>query len=44
MDYPAKKLGIAIMFTGRHTRAVESDLIHAYMNSFGDTPPHNYRL
>jgi hypothetical protein len=44
LDYPVKKLGIALLFTGRFTRGVERDLIHAYMNSFGDTPPLNYRL
>jgi hypothetical protein len=44
LDYPAEKLGIALMFTGRDTRAVERDLLHAYINSFGDTPPLNFRL
>jgi hypothetical protein len=44
LDYPTEKLGIALLFTSRHTRGVERDLLHAYINSFGDTPPLNYRL
>jgi hypothetical protein len=44
LDYPPAKLGIALLFTGKSTRSVERDLIHAYINSFGDTPPLNYRL
>jgi hypothetical protein len=44
LDFPLNKLGVALLFTGRDTTGVESDLIRAYMNSFGDTPPLNYRL
>jgi hypothetical protein len=44
LDFPPSKLGIALLFTGRHTRGVERDLIRAYINSFGDAPPLNYRL
>jgi hypothetical protein len=45
LDYFPDKLGIALLFTTvSDTRGVERDLIHAYMNSFGDTPPLNYRL
>lgn len=44
LDYFRGQLGVALMFTGRHTRAIERDLLHAYINSFGDTPPLNYRL
>jgi hypothetical protein len=29
LDYPAEKLGIALMFTGRDTRSVEQDLLNA---------------
>jgi len=43
-DYPPERLGVALLYTGSSTRGVERDLIHAYMNSFGDTPPLNYRL
>jgi hypothetical protein len=44
LDFAPNKLGIALLFTGRDTRGVERDLIRAYMNSFGDAPPLNYRL
>jgi len=44
LDYFPRKLGITLLFTVRDTRGVERDLIKAYMNSFGDTPPLNYRL
>jgi len=44
LNYPPEQLGIALMFTGRHTRGGERDLVRAYMNSFGDTPPLNYKL
>ncbi|WP_156527877.1 hypothetical protein [Bradyrhizobium stylosanthis] len=44
LDFPEEKLGVALMFTGRHTRSVERDLLHAYINSFGEMPPLNYRL
>jgi hypothetical protein len=44
LDFPLNKLGVALLFTGHDTTGVERDLIHAYMNSFGDTPPLNYKL
>jgi hypothetical protein len=44
LNFPLNKLGVALLFTDRDTTGVERDLIHAYMNSFGDTPPLNYRL
>ena len=44
LDYPPEKLGVAVMFTGRSTRGVERDLLSAYINSFGEMPPLNYRL
>jgi hypothetical protein len=44
LDYPAEKLAVALMFTDRLTKAIESDLLHAYINSFGEMPPLNYRL
>jgi len=44
LSFPSHKLGIALMFTGRDTSGVEKDLIKAYINSFGDAPPLNYRL
>jgi hypothetical protein len=44
LDFPLNKLGVALLFTMPHTKMVERHLIHAYMNSFGDAPPLNYRL
>lgn len=45
LDFFPNKLGIAVLFTTlSDTRSVERDLIRAYMNSFGDTPPPNYKL
>jgi hypothetical protein len=45
LDYFPKKLGIALLFTSlSDTKSVEKDLIRAYMNSFGDTPPLNYKI
>lgn len=44
LDYPPEKLGVAMMFTGRSTRGVEKDLLRAYINSFGEMPPLNYRI
>ena len=43
LKLPPSRLAIALMFTGRFYGGVESDLIKAYMNTFGDTPPLNYR-
>ena len=45
LDFYPNKLGIALHFTTlSDTRSVERDLIRAYINSFGDTPPLNYKL
>jgi hypothetical protein len=45
LDYFPNKLGIALLFTTlSDTKSVEKDLIRAYINSFGDTPPLNYKL
>jgi hypothetical protein len=41
---PVSRLGVAVLFTNRLTRMVERDLIRAYMNTYGDAPPLNYRL
>jgi hypothetical protein len=42
LQFPSKRLAVAFLFTGLAARSVERDLIKAYMNSFGDTPPLNY--
>ena len=40
--FPPNRLGVGILFTAvGMSAAVEQDLIQAYMNSFGDTPPLN---
>jgi hypothetical protein len=40
--FPLEKLGIAILGTSVRMRVmIEADLIRAYLNSFGDTPPLN---
>jgi hypothetical protein len=44
LNYPVAKLGVALLFTGARTKDIEHDLLWAYMNTFGDTPPLNYRL
>jgi hypothetical protein len=44
LDFPANKRAIALLSTIRYSNLVESDLLHAYMNSFGDTPPLNYTI
>lgn len=44
LNHPRERLGVALMFTGRLTRAIERDLLHAYINSFGEMPPLNYKL
>lgn len=44
LNYPAQRLAVALMFTRRFTRAIERDLLHTYINSFGEMPPLNYRL
>jgi len=43
LKFPPNKLAIALLFTSRSPGHVEGDLIKAYMNSFGDTPPLNNR-
>jgi hypothetical protein len=44
LEYPAEKLAVAFIFTGKDTRLIERHLLHAYINSFGEMPPLNYRL
>lgn len=44
LGFLPNKLAVALMFTEIKPRAVERDLISAYINSFGDTPPLNYSL
>jgi hypothetical protein len=44
LDFPKEKLAVALLYTGRAFRTVETMLIEAYMNTFGDTPPLNYRI
>jgi len=43
--FPPNKLAIGLLFTKvGMPRLIEGQLIRAYMNSFGDTPPLNVRL
>lgn len=45
LNYLPHRIGIAVLFTeSPDTRGIERDLIRSYMNTFGDTPPLNYRL
>lgn len=44
LHFPPTRLAIALLFTPECIKGVERDLIDAYMNSFGDTPPLNYSL
>jgi hypothetical protein len=44
LNLPLERLAIAMLFTGRSYTSVEGYLISAYINSFGDTPPLNYKL
>jgi hypothetical protein len=44
LDFPDSRLAVSVLFTGRNTQDVERMLIDAYVNSFGDTPPLNYRI
>lgn len=44
LDFPTIKLAVGMLFTGKSTGLVESHLMKAYINSFGDTPPLNYRI
>jgi hypothetical protein len=38
------KLAVSLLFTGTNTARIENDLILAYINTFGDTPPLNYKV
>jgi hypothetical protein len=42
--FPEDQLAIALLFTDLTPKFVEGHLLEAYMSSFGDTPPLNYRL
>jgi hypothetical protein len=45
LNFFPDKIGLAVLFTEtKDTKTVESDLIRCYLNTFGDTPPLNYRL
>jgi hypothetical protein len=44
LDFLPNRLAIALLFTEIKPRSVERDLITAYINTFGDTPPLNYSL
>jgi hypothetical protein len=40
--FPSSKLGVAVLFTKVRMHGwIERDLVRAYLNSFGDTPPLN---
>lgn len=41
--FPPEQLAIALMFTHTFTKWIERDLINAYINSFGEAPPLNYK-
>jgi len=42
--FPPERLAIALMFTHTFTKEIERHLINAYINSFGEPPPLNYKL
>lgn len=42
-NFPSHKLGIAFLFTRCQPRLAEVTLIDAYINSFGEMPPLNYK-
>jgi hypothetical protein len=44
LNYPSNRLAVALLFTAPQTRMIEEHLIYAYINSFGEMPPLNYRL
>ena len=44
LDFPRAKLAISLLFTGTSTRFIEQSLFDAYMKTFGDTPPLNYKI
>ena len=41
LNFPIEKLAVGFLFTGRSIGLIESYLVQAYMNSFGDSPPLN---
>ena len=44
LSFFPNRIGIALLLTDvGDTRGIERDLMRSYMNSFGDTPPLNYR-
>jgi hypothetical protein len=44
LDFPPARRAIALLSTIQYPKVVERDMLHAYMNSFGDTPPLNYTI
>jgi hypothetical protein len=44
MNLTPSKLAIALLFTETCVEIIEENLVHAYMNTFGDAPPLNYRV
>ena len=44
LNYPPNRLAVALCFTSAQSRKlVEEHLIYAYINSFGEMPPLNYK-
>ena len=43
LNYPPNKLAVALCFTDPLTNLIEQHLIYAYINSFGEMPPLNYK-
>ncbi|MCS3689388.1 hypothetical protein ABIF07_003587 [Bradyrhizobium elkanii] len=44
LNFPIEKIGVALMYNDRLTRMIERDLLYSYINTFGDSPPLNYKL
>lgn len=44
LNLPNKRLAIALLFTCKSTRFIEQHLFESYMQTFGDTPPLNYKV
>lgn len=44
LNFPIEKIGVALMYTDRLTRMIERDLLYSYINTFGDSPPLNYKI
>jgi hypothetical protein len=44
LEFPSIRLAVSALFTGKSTGLVEKHMVMAYINSFGDTPPLNYRI